>query len=219
MAEWWLIGGFIVLLLGALLALLYPFRRSALGVSLLAPLFFSVVAFGYWRWGAWPDWNRYIHQEARQKQVQALLQSIKNPEDLIQRLKKRVEAEPNRAQGWYLLGRLYASQHQWESARDAYFKAHQLKPAEARITVNYAQSLWELHHQTFDNEIRQLLGMVLKKNENQPDALAMLAMDAFLGHAYQQAIDYWQRLLTVIPPQSADAAAIRKAIVRAEQRL
>ncbi len=47
----------------------------------------------------------------------------------------------------------------------------------------------------------------------------MLAMDAYMRHSYQQAINYWQHLLTIIPPQSDDAMAIRKAIAKAQQKL
>ena len=79
--------------------------------------------------------------------------------------------------------------------------------------------MWQLNHQKFNGESRALLQAVLKKNANQPDALAMLAMDAFIGHAYQRAIDYWQRLLKIAPPQSDDAEAIRKAIAKAQQHV
>ena len=59
---------------------------------------------------------------------------------------------------------------------------------------------------------------VLKSNPKQPDALAMLAMDAFLSKAYSQAIAYWERLLVLVPKDSEDALAIRKAIAKAQQR-
>ncbi len=177
------------------------------------------MAFAYWRWGAWPDWQKYIQQQAKQQQVQAMLRSVRNPQDLIAKLQARLEHQPDSARGWYLLGRLYASQDQWQQAHDAYAKAYRLKPHDEQITVNYAQSLWQLNHQAFDTEIRTLFQSILLKNVNQSDALAMLAMDAFVGHAYQQAIDYWQRLLKNSPPHSEEAQAIRKAIVKAQQKM
>lgn len=47
----------------------------------------------------------------------------------------------------------------------------------------------------------------------------MLAMDAFVSHAYEDAIRYWQRLLKLAPEQSEEAQAIRKAIAKAEEHL
>ena len=219
MNEWWLFGGLLFLLIIALVIALYPLRKPKISVMMLMPVISCLVAFAYWRWGAWPDWQNYIQQQAKQEQVQAMLKSVRNPQDLIIKLKARLALQPRSARGWYLLGRLYASQGQWQHAHDAYAKAHHLKPQDEQATVNYAQSLWQINHQAFDPNIRLLLQSVLQKNANQPDALAMLAMDAFVGHAYQQAIDYWQRLLKISPPHSEDAQAIRKAIVKAQQKL
>ena len=56
---------------------------------------------------------------------------------------------------------------------------------------------------------------MLQRNPNQPDAIAMLATDAFEQDDFQQAIDYWQHLLDLIPPQSDEAKAIRRAINKA----
>ena len=219
MNEWSLLLVFVVFLIISLIVALYPLQKRAMSGMLLAPIIFSLVAFAYWRWGAWPDLNRFIHQQARQQQAQAMLKSIRNPQELIDRLKARLEQQPDSPRGWYLLGRVFASQEQWPQAHEAFAKAHHLKPDDEQTTVNYAQSLWQLNHQKFNDESRALFQTVLQKNANQPDALAMLAMDAFIGHAYQQAIDYWQRLLKFAPPQSEEAQSIRKAIAKAQHSM
>jgi cytochrome c-type biogenesis protein CcmH len=214
--EWLLIGNLIFLLVVALFIGLYPLRKSKVGVLLLAPTLFCLLSIAYWSWGSWPEWGHYMQQQARQAQVQALLKTVSGPQQLIDKLQEKLKHQPESARGWYLLGRLFASQSQWQQAYEAYAKAHHLKPNDDQITVNYAQSLWQLNHQQFSDEIRNLFKSILKKNSNQPDALAMLAMDAYIGHAYQQAIDYWQRLLAIVPPESTDAKAIRKAIAKAQ---
>ena len=219
MNEWWLLIGFMVLFSIALVIALFPLHRPKFSMMLMTPLIFSVVALGYWRWGAWPDWKHYLQQQEKQEQVQAMLKSVRNPQELIDKLRNQLEKHPESARGWFLLGRLYASQDQWLDARDAYIKAHRLRADDEAISVNYAQSLWQLNHQQFNDKIRSLVNAVLKKNPNQPDALAMLAMDAFVAHAYQQAIDYWQRLLKIAPPQSVDAQTIRKAIAQAQKKI
>lgn len=218
MNDWWFIAGFIVLVLLALMIALHPLRKQKAMMSMLAPVFIIIVTFAYWRWGAWSDWQIYLDQQSKKEQVQAMLKAVNGPQALIDKLKARLSNNPESARGWFLLGRLYASQDDWSQARDAFAKANELQPDE-QAAVNYAQSLWQLNQRQFDKTIRGLFNGVLQKNPNQPDALAMLAMDSFMSHDYQQAIDYWQRLLKLAPPGSEDADAIRKAIAKAQQQL
>lgn len=218
-----LMGYGLVLLAIAIFVALRPLckqKSSTMKLSLFALILFVIPLLAYVHWGAGAAWYRYQQQLAKQKQVNAVFQSVRgNPQLLVNQLKKRLEQQPKSARGWYLLGRLYASQGEWQQAHDSFIKAYQLKPDSEKITINYVQSLWQINHQQFNAEMRGLLKAVRQKNPNQPDALAMLAMDAYLGHAYEQAIEYWQQLLKIVPPQSEDALAIRKAIAKAQQKL
>jgi cytochrome c-type biogenesis protein CcmH/NrfG len=47
----------------------------------------------------------------------------------------------------------------------------------------------------------------------------MLAMDAYQQHEYQKAIDYWSSLLILLPQNSSESKAIRKAISKAHNML
>jgi len=217
MNNQWVIVVFSLLLMFALAVVFYPLRKKKLIVAALAPVMIVVIIFGYWRWGSWSGWQDYLRQDARQQQVQVMLKSIKGPQELIDKLKAKLSTNPDSARGWYLLGRLYASQNDWQQSHDAFARAHQLQSDDEQITVNYAQSIWQLNNRQFDDKSRDLFNAILKKNPQQPDALAMLAMNAFMSHDYQQAIDYWQRLLNIAPPDSEDAKAIRKAIAKAQK--
>lgn len=217
--EWGLLISLVFLLIIALMIALYPLRKAKLSMLMLSPVLFFLVAVAYWRWGAWPEWKGYVHQLAKQQEAQVLLKSVRSPQELVDKLTAHLKKDPGSARGWYLLGRLYASQSQWPQATEAYAKAYRLQPANEQITVNYAQSLWQSNQQQFDDRIRALYQAVLKINNEQPDALLMLAMDAYNGHAYQQAINYWQRLLKIAPSQSEEAQAIRKAIAKAQHKL
>ena len=216
MNKGWLILGFVVLLVPAVGLALYPLRKQRVKAVLLAPVLIIAVSLAYWQWGAWPAWTHYLKDNAKQARIQAVLHSMHEPADLIDKLKATLQQQPNSARGWYLLGRIYASQNQWVDADEAFAKAHRLQPENEQITVNYVQNLWQLHHQQFDDSSRALLKTVLEKNPNQPDALSMLAMDAYTRNEYQLAIDYWQDLLKLIPNLSEDAKAIRKAIAKAQ---
>lgn len=223
MSDWSLLLGFILLCALAFGIMIFPFRTLRplrifciqYAFVFLLLLFLAVLA--YMHWGALSDWRRYLQHQKQQQRVTQLLKSIKNPQQLIDQLKKRLEKTPQSAKGWYLLGRLYASTGQWDLALAAYSTAYRLKPLDEQIVVNLAQSRWQLHQQQFDTTIRQLFHGVLERNPFQPDALAMLAMDAYQQHHPQEAIQYWQRLLKLLPPDSQEAAMIRQAIAKAQQ--
>ncbi|AHE66809.1 tetratricopeptide repeat protein [Legionella oakridgensis] len=219
MNEWWLYVVFLGLLILALGMALYPLRKDRALILTMIPLLIILVASSYWRWGGWSGWQEYSRSETRQQQVRQILKSIQGPQELIDKLKAQLNKQPDSARGWYLLGRLYVSQNEWQQAYDAFARAHRLMPQDEKITINYAQSRWQVKQRQFDDTTRNLFKSVLQQDANQPDALAMLAMDAFMSHDYQLAVDYWQRLLRVVPPESDDAKAIRKAIAKAQQSI
>lgn len=215
MNEWWLLGSGLVLLMIALTITVWPLRRSRL-MLLLLPVLGAAVIAAYWQWGSGQVWVEHVREIKRQQQVRDMMKSIHGPEDLITRLQAVLRQQPDSARGWYLLGRVYASQQQWQQADQAFSKAWKLKPDDDLITVNYARNLWELNHQQLNDNSRHLLLDVLGRNAKQPDALAMLAMDAFENHHDRQAIDYWQQLLAILDSRSDEASSIRKAIARAQ---
>lgn len=219
MNEYWLVLSFIILSLLAWPLLFYPLRQSKGLIMLSVPVLGFSLFLAYTHWGSWTDWQKSVHDKVNKQKIEAVLQTIKSPAELINKMKMRLSQDPKSSKGWYLLGRLYASQNQWQEAQEAFIKAHQLEPENELTHVNYINSLWQLNQQQFNELIREQLKLILKKNPNQPDALAMLAMDAFKNQDYQLAINYWQQLLKLAPEQSEDAQMIRKAIAKAQASL
>ena len=219
MNEWLLSGCFFVLVALALVVVAYPLRKnSGKGMVLFLSFFIIFIIMAYRQWGAWPALQEYAQEQTRREEAKKLLATIKSPDELIDKLKSKLDDSPASARGWYLLGRIYSSQKQWLLARDAFAKSHQLNAADELASVNYAESLWQLNKQQFNKQIRALFQQVLTTNPNQPDALAMLAMDAFERHDYHLAEQYWQHLLKLAPPQSKEAKALRKAIAKAQEQ-
>lgn len=219
MNEWWLIGLLALLSLCTSIVLIYPLRRQVM-LSLFLVCFLFVFAFtGYYYWGGFAAWQQSIRQQKSNELAQKMLKSIKNPQELIDKLKAKLDDTPNSAKGWFLLGRLYSNQNDNSNALIAFAKAFQFKPENEEFATNYAHSLWLNNNQQFTPKIREIFNQLLIKNPKQADALSMLAMDAFVSHAYSDAISYWQRLLVLAPEQSEEARAIRKAIAKAQERL
>ncbi|MCE0724236.1 MULTISPECIES: tetratricopeptide repeat protein [Legionella] len=219
MNEWLLLGLSACLTGLACIFMVYPFRRRFTASLLLVPVIFLGAFTGYFYWGGFGGWQEYLQHLNSQKQAKKMLESIKTPQELIEKLRAKLDETPKSAKGWYLLGRLYSSQNEKQNAVNAFAKAYQFNPDDEQYAVNYAHSLWVLNNQQFTEQITEIFIRLLRNNPNQPDALAMLAMDAFVSHAYEDAISYWQRLLKLAPEQSEEAKAIRKAIAKAEEHL
>lgn len=210
---------FAVLTLSALIAILYPLHNKRPVNLVFAPFVLIFVSVAYWYWGSWSSWSGYLDQETRKQQLNVILRSLKDPEEVIKKLSERLKENPNSARGWYLLGRIYAGQRHWLHARDAFARSYQLNSKDEATVVHYVHSLWEINQQRFNAQTRRLLKTLLRNNPHQPDALSMLAMDAFTQHDYSLAISYWQKLLRLIPSRSQEAKAIRKALSKAQAGL
>ena len=216
MSEWLFITGVGVVLTISLFLALYPLRRSRFVVMLFAPIWVLCMALGYLHWGAGPEFRHFLVDNERRAQVKAILNAVNGPDALIAQLKERVNANPSSAKGWFLLGRLYMGQGAWNNARESFEKARQLDPNDEATRVNLVLSYWQGNHQVVNKKIHGLLMGLLQNDANQPDALAILALDAFQQKHYSLAINYWQQLLALTPPQSEDASAIRRAIAKAQ---
>ncbi len=207
---------FIFLFLVALVVMLFPLREKRGILLFLVPVLTISLGSGYWYWGNWSAWQSYRQQEAKRKQVQILSQALK-PAEIIAKLKQRLEGEPQSERGWYLLGRLYASQGKWLLAQNSFTKAMRLNPHSEVYVLNYAQAYLQLNQQ-LDEQVRDLISTVLQKNPQQADALTLLAMDAYKHQKYLQAIDYWQNLLKLLPQTSEEAQLVKKAIAKAQNK-
>lgn len=210
------LGGLLML---ALLVLNHALRHTKALQSIVAAGFIVASVLTYWQWGSWSQWQDFKQQEAKQEKIRALLATIKSPEDLARKLKRQLDNSPQSAHGWYLLGRLYASQGQWQKAYTAFAKARALNSDDEAIILNYVQSGWQLHEQQLTEEGSKMLHALLQKNPHQMDALALLAANAYKQGEVKQALFYWQRLLKQVTPQSQEARSLRQMIAKAQNQL
>lgn len=58
-------------------------------------------------------------------------------DNIIERINKKLAANPQDAQGWFILGKLYFAKQDFASALTALTKAHQLNPGNEEITRYY----------------------------------------------------------------------------------
>jgi cytochrome c-type biogenesis protein CcmH/NrfG len=217
MNEWFSLSTLLFLVLIGVFFAIYPLRKYKLFIVVVIPISLTFLIVGYGVWGDFFGLQAHLFKQIKSQEVQSILKSPQRTETLIQTMIQRLDKTPKSTQGWYLVGKLYLSQKQYKKACDTLGVAYELNSNDTKIGVLYAQSLWELHHQQFERKSRKILHHVLKINPNQSDALAMLAMDAYTMHHEDQAIEYWERLLVLMPEDSKEFKAIQEAIVKTKR--
>jgi cytochrome c-type biogenesis protein CcmH len=73
--------------------------------------------------------------------------------------------------------------------------------------------------QKWSDKIQALTDEALKADPKEVTSLGLLGIAAFEGQRYQQAIDYWNRLLAQLPEDDNSREALQGGIDRATERL
>lgn len=219
MSEWWFLGamGFCAVVFAA--SMTYPLLRNKTLSGLAFVLLIPAIVLAYMQWGSYSSWSLHLENERSKKLAQALLKTVKGPQEIIDKMRAHLKKDPKSAKGWFLLGRVYANVQDNENALKSFKTAYDLEPSDEQYAVHYAHALWTENQQQFSPQIKAIFQHLLKQNPNQPDALAMLAMEAYQTKNFELAIEHWQKLLALAPAQSEEARAIRKAIAKAQSEI
>jgi cytochrome c-type biogenesis protein CcmH len=137
-------------------------------------------------------------------------------EEMTARLAERMQANPDDALGWTMLGRAYRALERHEDAAQALAKASKLLPEDAEVLADYAESLAVTRGRNLKGEPTRLLDRALKIDPDNSKALALSGSAAFERKDYKAAVRHWEHLLE--QPQVAGelAQALRAGISEAQ---
>ncbi len=185
-------------------------RTLLIAVSVLLPL----IAFGlYHAYGAKPDWE-----------IRSLATSLSNdPENgiedrkkLIAKIHNRLKSTPENGHLWYLLGSTATAVGDYEEAVRAYRELNKLFPDTPMIIGELAQALFLRAGSTMTPEVRKNTQLALSLNSELPTALGLAGIDAYQSGDYPQAIQYWQRAVRKLDPNSPSSQVLSQGIARAQ---
>lgn len=126
-------------------------------------------------------------------------------EQAIAGLEKRLEAEPDNADGWMLLGRAYKTLQRFEPARDALKRAFDLKPNDPDVMVEYAEAIALADpERNIAGEPQALLEQAVADNPKHERALWLLGIGAAQVGDYTGAIARWEALLPLLDAEDAE---------------
>jgi cytochrome c-type biogenesis protein CcmH len=187
-------------------------RVSRLGkpLPLLAAVLVPVLGLGL-----------YLHFGAADKVelTREFAQAPQSMEEMTQRLERAVAAQPDSAEGLYFLGRTYMAQERPADAAKMFERAANLAGRQPELLGQWAQAQYFADGKKWSAKIQALTDEALKADPKEVTSLGLLGIAAFEGERYQEAIDYWTRLLAQLPPEDNSRAALQGGIKRAAERL
>lgn len=147
------------------------------------------------------------HQQF-ERQINEAHAASKNDRYIIN-LQNRLRDNPNNGDLWYELGQAYALNNNFDEALICYANAEKLLGKRAAILSAKATTHYYDNKQKMTPEIRAMIEEALSLDKNDSAGLLLLASDSFLNNNYQQALDYWRKVL-----DGNDESINRRAIIQ-----
>lgn len=145
--------------------------------------------------------------------------SAQETDALLQRLVKRLEADPGDARGWLLLARSYKTLGRFAEAAEAFGHAEPALDGDAALLADYAEALALAHGGSFAGKPGELIVRALAIAPDEPQVLFVAGAAANARGDFSAVVDYWGRLLPRLNPGSDEADALAAAIERASRLL
>jgi cytochrome c-type biogenesis protein CcmH len=122
----------------------------------------------------------------------------------VQALAKRLEQNPNDAQGWTMLARSYSQMQRYKDAAEAFEHATALDSKNADLWADYALAVALINGKEMQGKPTEFINKALAIDPQNRNALMLAGNAAFDLKNYEQAIQYWEKLLKALPPNSAE---------------
>lgn len=194
-------------------------RASAIVVGLASLVLVPAAAvYLYQQWGAMEQWQQY-----RSMLAMAADQGdrVAQMESLTVELRARLEASPENPDGWAMLGRSYMRIERYPDAAWAFEQLAGVVPNDQARAVAWglsAQALFFDSRGELDARVTRAIDQARSLDPDEVNALGLLGIHAFSGQRFQEAINYWERIVEVAPDHP-QRPAIEEGIAQAYQNL
>ena len=139
--------------------------------------------------------------------------------EMVARLEKRLQEQPDDAAGWSRLGRAYSVMGRQEAAGAAYTRAYKLTPDDPQVVAEYASFIYNQDPQNTGEPALSLFSKLLKLDPHNQDAMWFLGLAAFQKGDYKHALGLWEQLLKALPADSPEADHLRRIVSKTREKL
>jgi cytochrome c-type biogenesis protein CcmH len=196
-----------------------PRPSLRLGLTLGAAVL-ALAAAGYWRTGAPGLINAVPVAAAPAAGEGGAAEPAPTPAQvtaMVDKLAARLKERPDDAQGWSMLARAYAVLGRTAEALPAYARAVELRPNDASLLADYADTLALQSDRQLNGPPLQLIERALKAEPGNLKALALAGTAAFDRKDFALAVRYWEQLRQGVPADSAYLKQVQAGIDEARQ--
>lgn len=195
---------------------LSPFsRRTHMGIALAVAGFIALGAVAIYGLRGTPE------QADASSDTQALTQAgtpaAEHPagdaEAMVRSLEQRLDAEPNDAEGWRMLGWSYFQLRRFAESAQAYARARQINPDDPGYASAMGESLTQAAEGRVTPEARNAFEAARKIDPNDARARYFLAVLKDQQGNSKEAIDEWIALLSASPTDAPWVPHLRETIV------
>ncbi|MDH3634294.1 MAG: c-type cytochrome biogenesis protein CcmI [Gammaproteobacteria bacterium] len=139
-------------------------------------------------------------------------------DEMIVAIKDRLRANPEDAEGWFMLGRSYMGKQQYSQAVTAFQRSHDLIADEPGIMFALADALAMQNNGNLLGEPEKLVKRGLELAPRFPNGLWLAGMAAEQRQDYKTAHRHWTQLLPLIADNPNSTREIRDLIAMLEER-
>jgi len=139
--------------------------------------------------------------------------------DLAAQLRERLEANPENAEGWFLLGRTYMRMQDYTLAAEAFGRVNELLPDQPAVLLSLADAMTMRDGRRSSPEAIELLEQALSIDPTAVTALWLLGNAAFDNGKTTEAIGYWQRAYPLLDEEPGMQAELGQMITSAGGQL
>lgn len=136
---------------------------------------------------------------------------------MVQRLEQKLQENPEDPEGWAMLARSYTAMGRYPEASLAYASATALQPQNAQLLADYADALAMANDRNLLGEPEAIIQKALAADPNNLKALALAGTVAFEKKNYALAIEQWQKILALVPPDSQAAQSVTASLDEARK--
>lgn len=135
---------------------------------------------------------------------------------LVERLAERLKNFPDDGNSWMLLARSYVALGQYPEAVSAFEKAAKLVKNDSSLLADYADAMAVAQGRNLAGKPEDLIQQALRINPSDNKALYLAGTAAFNRKDYKNAIQYWEKLRSVLPANSSAEKDISLGITEAK---
>ena len=139
-------------------------------------------------------------------------------EALVAKLAERMQSRPDDAEGWLMLARSQMMLGRLPEALAAFERLIQLRPDDANTLVDYADALAVKNGRSLEGEPLRLIERALKLEPDHLKALALAGSAAFNRQDDIKAVLYWDRAVSIGPPEHEIVQMARDGAAAARER-